>query len=231
MGKNSSRRKPATPAQIEKIKVVVRDAMEKIYGDLLLDNAFGNAISQPSSNGFLSEGDRAYIKKIVGLHANITDSLLCLSVLLLCNFRAEEPIEKKFLLRRIVVICHELYKYLYGFTNKKTEWEVIALKLEDKYPVECAELMAQGEKYLKKYGQSEDKILRDVSNHYSDKPFEFNIPFAALGFKERVAAFDLVEMAELDLDADALTLSVPAGGERRFRLDALPVAEKGGAKR
>lgn len=173
MGKNSSRRKPATPAQIEKIKVVVRDAMEKIYGDLLLDNAFGNAISQPSSNGFLSEGDRAYIKKIVGLHANITDSLLCLSVLLLCNFRAEEPIEKKFLLRRIVVICHELYKYLYGFTNKKTEWEVIALKLEDKYPVECAELMAQGEKYLKKYGQSEDKILRDVSNHYSDKPFEF----------------------------------------------------------
>lgn len=64
-----------------------------------------------------------------------------------------------------------------------------------------------------------------------DKPFEFNIPFAALGFKERVAVFDLVEMAELDLDADALTLSVPAGGERRFRLDALPVAEKGGAKR
>lgn len=173
MGKNSSRRKPATPAQIEKIKVVVRDAMEKIYGDLLLDYAFGNAISQPSSNGFLQEEDHAYIKKIVGLHANITDSLLCLSVLLLCNFRAEEPIEKKFLLRRIVVVCHELYKYLYGFTNKKTEWEVIALKLEEKYPVECAELMEQGEKYLKKYGQSEDKILRDVSNHYSDKPFEF----------------------------------------------------------
>ena len=173
MGKNSNRRKPATPSQIEQIKVVARGAMEKIYGNLLLDYAFGNAISQLSSNGFLLEEDHAYIKKIVGLHANISDSLLCLSVLLLCNFRAEEPIEKKFFLRRIVVVCHELYKYLYGFTNKKTEWEVIALKLEDKYPVECAELMAQGVKYLKKYGQSEDKILRDVSNHYSDKPFEF----------------------------------------------------------
>ena len=173
MGKNSNRRKPATQAQIEQIKVVVRGAMDKIYGDLLLDYAFGNAMSQPSSNDILSEQDHAYVKKIFGLHANISDSLLCLSVLLLCNFRAEEPIEKKFLLRRIVVVCHELYKYLYGFTNKKTEWEVIALKLENKYPEECAELMAQGERYLKKYGQSEDKILRDVSNHYSDKPFEF----------------------------------------------------------
>ena len=70
-----------------------------------------------------------------------------------------------------------------------------------------------------------------VLRNDGDKPFEFSVPFAALGFKERVAAFDLVEMAELDLDADALTLSVPVGGERRFRLDALPVAEKGGAKR
>lgn len=152
MGKNSNRRKPATQAQIEQIKVVVRGAMDKIYGDLMLDYAFGNAMSQTSSNDILSEQDYAYVKKIVGLHANISDSLLCLSVLLLCNFRAEEPIEKKFLLRRIVVVCHELYKYLYGFTNKKTEWEVIALKLEDKYPEECAELKAQGEKYLKKTG-------------------------------------------------------------------------------
>jgi len=75
------------------------------------------------------------------------------------------------------------------------------------------------------------KAMFLVLRNDGDKSFEFNIPFAALGFKERVAAFDLVEMAELDLDADALTLSVPAGGERRFRLDALPVAEKGGAKR
>ena len=75
------------------------------------------------------------------------------------------------------------------------------------------------------------KAMFLVLRNAGDKPFEFNIPFAALGFKDRVAVFDLVEMAELDLDADALTLSVPAGGERRFRLDALPVAEKGGAKR
>ena len=75
------------------------------------------------------------------------------------------------------------------------------------------------------------KAMFLVLRNAGDKPFEFNISFAALGFKDRVAVFDLVEMAELDLDADALTLSVHAGGERRFRLDALPVAEKGGAKR
>ena len=104
MGKSNNNKRPATPAQIKRIIVTVKGAMEKIYGNLLLDYAFGNAISQLSSNGFLSEEDYAYIKKIVGLHANISDSLLCLSVLLLCNFRAEEPIEKKFFLRRIVVV-------------------------------------------------------------------------------------------------------------------------------
>ena len=70
-----------------------------------------------------------------------------------------------------------------------------------------------------------------VLRNDGDKSFEFNIPFVALGFRERVAVFDLVEMAELDLAADALGMTVPAGGERRFRIDAWPVAEKGGAKR
>lgn len=173
MGKSNNNKRPATPAQIERIIVTVKDAMEKIYDELMLDYAFTKALSLSKTGDMLSEDDKEYLKRIVGLHANICDSLLCLSILILCNFRAEAPIEKKFLLRRIVVVCHELYKYLYGFTKKKTDWELIAQKLEDKYPVECVELKVQGEKYLKKYGQSEDKILRDVSNHYSDKPFQF----------------------------------------------------------
>lgn len=173
MGKSNNSIRPATPAQIEQIKNTIKGAMEKIYGDLMLYYAFTKALSLSKTCDVLPEHDKEYVKRLIGLHANISDSLLCLSVLLLCNFRAEEPTEKRFLLRRIVVVCHELYKYLYGFTKKLTDWELIALKLENKYPGECAELKAKGEKYLKKYGQSEDKILRDVSNHYSDKPFEF----------------------------------------------------------
>lgn len=62
-----------------------------------------------------------------------------------------------------------------------------------------------------------------------EKPIGFDLPFAALGFAGRVAVFDLVEMAELDLDAKSLKVEVPPGGERKFQLVAWTAAA-GGAK-
>ena len=67
-----------------------------------------------------------------------------------------------------------------------------------------------------------------VLRNDGDKSFEFKSPFAALGFKERVAVFDLVEMAELDLDAKSLKVEAPPSGERKFCLVAWPAA--GGAE-
>ena len=171
MSKNGNR--PATPAQIERIKASVKGALAQVYLNLMLDCAFRKALSVTDAVSVLSDQDKEYAKKIVTLHANISDSLICLSVMLLCNFRTEEPIEKKFLLRRVVVVCHELYKYLYGFTKSQTDWEKIVPEFEKKYLEECDSLKKQGEKYLKKYGQAEDRMLRNVSNHYSDNPFEF----------------------------------------------------------
>lgn len=171
MGKNGNR--PATPAQMERVKASVKGALAQVYLNLMLDCAFRKALSVPDAVRVLSDQDKEYAKKIVMLHANISDSLICLSVMLLCNFRTEEPIEKKFLLRRVVVVCHELYKYLYGFTKSQTDWEKIVPEFKKKYPEECDGLKKQGEKYLKKYGQAEDRMLRNVSNHYSDNPFEF----------------------------------------------------------
>lgn len=171
MSKNGNR--PATPAQIERIKASVKGALAQVYLNLMLDCAFRKALSVPDAVSALSDQGKEYVKKIVTLHANISDSLICLSVMLLCNFRTEEPIEKKFLLRRVVVVCHELYKYLYGFTKSQTDWEKIVPEFEKKYPEECDSLKKKGEKYLKKYGQAEDRMLRNVSNHYSDNPFEF----------------------------------------------------------
>lgn len=171
MGKNSNR--PATPAQIERVIASVKGALAQVYLNLMLDSAFRKALLTPGAVSVLSDQDKEYAKKIVTLHANISDSLISLSVMLLCNFRTQEPIEKKFLLRRVVVVCHELYKYLYGFTKSQTDWEKIVPEFEKKYPEECDGLKKQGEKYLKKYGQAEDRMLRNVSNHYSDNPFEF----------------------------------------------------------
>ena len=173
VNKGKSCNRPATPAQKEQVKATVKGALAQMYLNLISDCAFRIALSTPSAVCALSDEDKEYAKKIVTLHANISDSLLCLCVMLLCNFRAEEPIEKKFILRRVVVACHELYKYLYGFTRKQIDWEKIVPEFEKKYPEECEGLKKQGEKYLKKYGQAEDRMLRNVSNHYSDDPFEF----------------------------------------------------------
>ncbi len=172
MCKNSNR--PATPAQIERVKACVKGALTQVYMNLMLDCAFKKTLSMPDAVCALSDQDKEYAKKIITLHANISDSLLCLCVMLLCNFRAQEPIEKKFILRRVVVVCHELYKYLYGFTKSQTDWEKIVPEFEKIYSEECVVLKKQGEKYLKKYGQAEDRMLRNVSNHYSDDPFEFS---------------------------------------------------------
>lgn len=169
---NNSNR-PATPAQMERVKATIKDALAQIYLNLMLDCAFRKALSTSGVVCTLLNQDKEYAKKIIILHANISDSLLCLCVMLLCNFRAQEPIEKKSILRRVVVVCHELYKYLYGFTKSQTDWEKIVPEFEKKYSEKIDVLKKQGEKYLKKYGQAEDRILKNVSNHYSDDPFEF----------------------------------------------------------
>lgn len=184
IGKSGNR--PATPTQIERVKVIVKGALEQMYLNLMLDCAFKKALSMPDAVCALSDQEKEYAKRIVTLHANISDSLLCLCVMLLCNFRAQEPIEKKFVLRRVVVVCHELYKYLYGFTKSQTDWEKIEPEFVKKYSEECDALKKQGEKYLKKYGQAEDRILRNVSNHYSDDPFEFFKYISTIN-EERVA--------------------------------------------
>lgn len=173
MGTWNNSNRPATPAQIERVKATVKGALAQVYMNLILDCALRKVLSTPDTVCALSDQDKEYAKRIVTLHANISDSLLCLCVMLLCNFRAQEPIEKKFILRRVVVVCHELYKYLYGFTKSQPDWEKIVPEFEKKYSEECDVLRKQGDKYLKKYGQAEDRMLRNVSNHYSDDPFEF----------------------------------------------------------
>ena len=67
-----------------------------------------------------------------------------------------------------------------------------------------------------------------VLRNGGEKPVGFDIPFAALGLDGRVAVLDLVEMAELDLDAKSLKVEAPPSGERKFCLVAWPAA--GGAE-
>lgn len=173
MGKYNKRKRSATPEQIERVKNSLKNAMAIIYNNFMLDCAVRKALTLHNIRDVMSKQNWEYVEKVITIHANITDSLLCLCTLLLCNFKAQEPIEKKFVLRKIVVICHELYKYIYGFTTSQTDWKKIVIEFKKKYPEECDNLKIQGDRYLKKYGQSEDLILRNVSNHYSDNPFEF----------------------------------------------------------
>lgn len=64
------------------MKESLKDALAQAYLNLLLDCVFRKALSELEAISMLSDQDKEYAKRIVMLHANISDSLICLSVML-----------------------------------------------------------------------------------------------------------------------------------------------------
>ena len=69
--------------------------------------------------------DKDYIEKVVRLHANVCYAIFSLCVQCRGSLKSMLNVEKQYIIRRCVVIAHELYKYLYGFTGKTTIWKEV----------------------------------------------------------------------------------------------------------
>lgn len=113
------------------------------------------------------------MEDLIKVHANICYALLCLCVQYRASLKSPLGIEKQYNLRRTVVTAHEMYKYLYGFTNKLTPWKKLEHELKNKYPNEIDLIDKAAKNYLEKFAQESDNTLRDVAKHYSNKPEEF----------------------------------------------------------
>jgi len=165
-------RKPASKATIERLKVNMLITLESSYQELYKDMVLMKALEQGTLDK-AEELDRSYLEKVLRIHANLCYANLCLCAQCRASLKSKLAVEKRYNIRRSVVTAHEMYKYLYGFTEKQTLWEDVEQQLRVKYPVECESIANASYDYLKKYAQESDGTLRNVAKHFSNNPEEF----------------------------------------------------------
>lgn len=170
--KEVDNRRPATPEQIENLKVCFKLTLESSYHELYVDMVLLEALSKGLMDD-MGADLKVYAGNLVSVHANVCYANLCLCVQLRASLKVELGVEKQYNIRRSVVTAHETYKYLFGFKGKMTPWRVIEQRLRSKYPKECDEIAIASNEYLQQYAQYTDGTLRNVAKHYSDNPVEF----------------------------------------------------------
>lgn len=163
--------RPASKDTIEGLIESMLQTLESSYHELYIDMVLMEAL-----NGGLYDGsalDKDYLKRIIGVHANVCYANLCFCVQCRASLKASLNVEKQYSIRRSVVTAHEMYKYLFGFTGKNTPWLIVEPQLHSKYPAVCDFIANAAQEFLNQYAQEADGSLRDVAKHYSDNPSEF----------------------------------------------------------
>ena len=166
------KRKPASKESIERLKVNMLVTLETSYQELYKDLFLMKVLTEDKQE-LLKYLDKSYLEKILRLHANVCYANMCLCAQCRASLKSELDVEKRYNIRRSVVTAHEMYKYLYGFTEKQTLWQEVEQQLRVKYPSECESIAKAADDYLKKYAQEADGTLRNVAKHYSNNPEEF----------------------------------------------------------
>lgn len=166
------KRKPASEDAIERLKMNMLLTLETSYKELYKDMALMKMLME-SEQELLKNLDKSYLEKILRLHANVCYANMCICAQCRASLKSNLDVEKRYNIRRSVVTAHEMYKYLYSFTERQTLWQEVEQQLRAKYPSECESIAEAADNYLKKYAQAADGTLRNVAKHYSNNPEEF----------------------------------------------------------
>ena len=165
----------AKPASQEAVDNLIKDMLltqESSFREFFADLRLKEVLKRDDLHG-LDAAVKEFVEKVLRIHANLCYANLCLCVQMRASLKAKIGVEKQFNIRRSVGTLHELYKYLYGFTDKKTLWQEIETEINGKYPMECQTIDDAAQAFLQKYAQEADGTLRDVTKHYSNDPTEF----------------------------------------------------------
>lgn len=166
------KRKPASNEAIERLRLNMLLTLETSYQELYKDMALMKLLME-SEQELLKNLDKSYLEKILRVHANVCYANMCICAQCRASLKSKLDVEKRYNIRRCVVTAHEMYKYLYGFTEKQTLWQEVEQQLRAKYPSECESIAEAADDYLKKYAHAADGTLRNVAKHYSNNPEEF----------------------------------------------------------
>ena len=130
------KRQPASKETIARLKVNMLLTLESSYHVLFKDMVLMKLLTECEQE-MLKDLDKSYLEKILRLHANVCYASMCLCAQCRASLKSELAVEKRYNIRRSVVTAHEMYKYLYGFTEKQTLWQEVEQQLRAKYPSEC----------------------------------------------------------------------------------------------
>lgn len=165
--------KPANQVIVDNLIIDLLQTLESSFIELFADLRLKEVLKREEDLHVFEATEKEFVKRVLRVHANVCYSNLCLCVQMRASLKAQLSVEKQFNSRRSVGTLHELYKYLYGFTDKKTLWQEIEDEIKGKYPAECQAIDDAAQSFRQKYAQDADGTLRDVTKHYSNDSTEF----------------------------------------------------------
>lgn len=147
------------------------ETAKMMYHEIYRDIRLADGIDKNATKGFDQDSE---VYEVLKLNSNLALMLMELCVILSEEMSRQNVVERRFLLRRCVMICHEGYKYLFGFKENAT---TTAIRFLDAHSADYQEwincINEAHKKYLQDFGTEEMKQLRDVAKHYSTDSMEF----------------------------------------------------------
>ena len=163
---------PASKETIANLRENMLKTADSCYKEMYVDMVLSEGLNRGLYDEIENQ-DKAYLDSLIRVHANVAYSHLCVCVQVRASLKATLNVEKQYNIRRCIVMAHEMYKYLYGFTGRNTPWRTIEERVRAQYDNECIEIDEAAARFLERYAQNEDGTLRNVAKHYSDNPVEF----------------------------------------------------------
>lgn len=163
---------PASEETIANLRENMLKTADSCYKEMYVDMVLSEGLNRGLYDEIENQ-DKAYLDSLIRVHANVAYSHLCVCVQMRASLKATLNVEKQYNIRRCIVMAHEMYKYLYGFTGRNTPWLTIEERVRAQYDNECIEIDEAAARFLERYAQNEDGTLRNVAKHYSDNPVEF----------------------------------------------------------
>jgi hypothetical protein len=163
--------KEATKETIKKLEDNMLDTGQDLYYQIIQDYMLETATQKGRLDKDVS--DKELFIKLIRFNSNLSLMIMEACSIFRAELIADNSFEKRFLLKRLIMIIHEGYKYIFGFSKKKTFGEQFLSSMMSQNEEAVKSIEKAQNKYLQQYGNNTIKILRDVAKHYSYDSLEF----------------------------------------------------------
>lgn len=163
--------KAATKESIKKLEDNMLATGQDLYYQIIQDYILETAAQKGWLDKYVS--DKENFAKLIRFNSNLSLMIMEACAIFRAELIADNAFEKRFLLKRLIMIIHEGYKYVFGFSKKKAFGEQFLLVMKSQNEIAVNSIEEARNNYLQKYGNNTLKTLRDIAKHYSYDSLEF----------------------------------------------------------